>query len=427
VSREIDSLLQPVEDDTIYQPHDEVMPERCIDHDSDFEPHQFADNELQGLMLNPLQQENELVENLHADSDDSGSNDLSYDSDLNISEPSDDEFSDDEPFDDESLKEQIRAWAKTDSIRISPLSKLLNILNNHGHSLPMDGRTLLKTPRNVTLTDVSGGQYYHFGMRSGLLSYIKSVHLAENYALDLQFNIDGVPIHKSTGHQFWPILCKFVGGTQPYLVGLFEGQSKPTLLDFLNHFIEEYKTLSTDGVQVGERTYAIRLHCFICDAPARSMIKNVVPHNSHYGCERCVQRGVWRNRMTYPESNSEPRTDENFAAYIEHVKGRIPLVDANVRMYFVIDYMHLVLLGVTKRIITTWISKGPMQVRLSAPVREMVNTRLVDLQKSTPSDFARIPRGIDKFKYFKATDFRQVTLYSGVFIFRNIEHHVYNH
>ncbi|CAG7820584.1 unnamed protein product, partial [Allacma fusca] len=40
--------------------------------------------------------------------------------------------------------------------------------------------------------------------------------------IKLQFNIDGLPIFKSTGEQFWPILCYVVSSLMPpFVIGLY--------------------------------------------------------------------------------------------------------------------------------------------------------------------------------------------------------------
>lgn len=51
------------------------------------------------------------------------------------------------------------------------------------------------------------GQFVYFGLEKGIRHSV-NVDLHENRKLQLQFNIDGVPLFKSAKKQFWPILCK---------------------------------------------------------------------------------------------------------------------------------------------------------------------------------------------------------------------------
>lgn len=57
------------------------------------------------------------------------------------------------------------------------------------------------------------------------------------------------------------------------VVALCLGQSKPTDLNFMNETIQELQRLNVNGFQFKERTIRIRIHSFICDAPAKAMIK----------------------------------------------------------------------------------------------------------------------------------------------------------
>lgn len=60
------------------------------------------------------------------------------------------------------------------------------------------------------------------------------------------------------------------------------------------------------------RDYTIFLHSFVCDAPAKAMLKNIKSHSGYYGCEKCSQEGEWHGKVTYPKSNSPLRTDVLF-------------------------------------------------------------------------------------------------------------------
>ena len=55
------------------------------------------------------------------------------------------------------------------SVPRDTLSNLLKILRYHGNeNLPLDGRTLLKTPVNVDVDNVGGGDYAYIGIAAGL-------------------------------------------------------------------------------------------------------------------------------------------------------------------------------------------------------------------------------------------------------------------
>lgn len=103
-------------------------------------------------------------------------------------------------------------------------------------SLPSDARTLLKTPRTVTLDVMGCGKFYYFGLQKNL------VHIVNKYSdvpdkLKLHFNIDGLPIYKSKATSFWPILCRIKNfdNEHPFSVAVFCGSAKPPLEDFYNN------------------------------------------------------------------------------------------------------------------------------------------------------------------------------------------------
>lgn len=55
------------------------------------------------------------------------------------------------------------------------------------------------------------------------------------------------------------------------------------------------------------------MSCFLCDAPARAFLKRTKGHTGYFGCERCMQEGVYVNgRVTFPDVASANRTDADF-------------------------------------------------------------------------------------------------------------------
>lgn len=247
----------------------------------------------------------------------------SGDSDLSDSESDSDT---DAPL---NLRPQLAHWARHyNSIPHVAINGLLNILRTVDDTLPKDARALLRTPRteNVNILNVSGGQYYHFGLHHGLCLFLqKNVTINAGTTLKLQIGIDGVPLHKSTSKQFWPILCKVTGRYDAFLIGLFFSNSKPTDLEWLNSFIVEVNRVCGADLVYNGGNFKVRIDCFICDAPARSGIKCVKSHSGYYGCERCDQEGEYLGgSVVFPEIHCALRTDEGFREmrYEDHILAR---------------------------------------------------------------------------------------------------------
>lgn len=70
----------------------------------------------------------------------------------------------------------------------------------------------------------------------------------ESNDVHLSVNVDGIPLFKSSGVQFWPILVK-CGHFDPFIAAMFGGQSKPSPLEeYLKDFVTEYKHLKDSGI-----------------------------------------------------------------------------------------------------------------------------------------------------------------------------------
>jgi hypothetical protein len=305
---------------------------------------------------------------------------------------------------------------------------LLKILNGHGHVLPATAATLLKTPRKINVQQKSGGSYMYFGLASKLrltLSRLSSDVLSSTDIIKLQVNVDGLPVYKSSSLSMWPILCAIsnMPSTMPFPIALYSGNQKPSNLDFLTDFISEAKHLLSDGLLLGERIITISLQCFICDAPARAMIKGIVQYNGRYGCDMCEQAGEYDGRMLFLQTDARLRTDNSFRLQTNKPHHRLvsPLTELPLDMVndYPLDYMHLVNLGVTRRLMLMWIS-GPRQTRLSATLLDVISHKLLRLKRHIPHDFARKPRSLESLKLWKATEFRQFLLYTGPLVLYDV-------
>lgn len=73
--------------------------------------------------------------------------------------------------------------------------------------------------------------------------------------------------------------------------------------------------------------------------------------------------------------------------------------------------MHLVFLGIMRKLINLWLS-GKLDYRLQHRSVEEISTRLITLLKpAIPVEFARKPRALNCVKLWKATEYRLILLY----------------
>jgi hypothetical protein len=229
-----------------------------------------------------------------------------------------------------------------------------------------------------------------------------------------------VSIFKSSGGQFWFILGKidkpFI--IEPCIIGIFYGVNKQSNLDFLTDFVDEGHKLIKHDVVYNCFVIKLAFSAFVCDAPAHAFLKGTKGDTAYSVCERCCQTGVWNGKMTYPEVNACKRMDIAFDEMQdpEHHNTRSPLSDLGIGMVsqFVLDYMHLVCLGVVRRLIWLW-QRGPvaMKCRLGANCITSISDKLVSLRASMPREFARKPRSLNEWQRWEATEFQQFLLYTG--------------
>lgn len=329
----------------------------------------------------------------------------------------------------DNLRDDLRAWAVATNTPLSHLSSLLAVLKRHlpQANLPKDGRTLLSTPKSIEVQLKAGGSMHYFGVVKGITSRMQeSPTLVMRHTLHLKINVDGMPLFKSSNKQFWPILALIEEDPDqiPFVVALFFGQSKPTNVnEYLSDFLEETSIILSDGFAFSGNLHKVVISAFICDAPARAFLKNIKPHNSYYGCERCVQEGVWCNgRMNYPETTAPPRTDESFKAQSQsdHHKGESALSKINIGLVsqFVLDFMHLVCLGVVRKLIWLWM-RGPLPTRIGNQSIMSISQKIIDLGKSLPKEFNRRGRALTEVDRWKASEFRTFLLYTGPIALKN--------
>ena len=253
---------------------------------------------------------------------------------------SSDEDSEDEFEKNSKFTEGLAEWAGNSQTPHCNMKGLLSLLRPFHPQLPKDPRTLLQTMTKYVIDSIAGGEYYHFGVSVGLRNLFSAIisNIRDGNEMHLQINIDGLPLFRSSKTQFWPILGRVAWpfSSEPFIVGLFCGDKKPTEVDaYLQKFVSEVKDVELQhGIDIDGISDKVKviLSCFICDAPARAFVKQIKPHNAYYGCDKCIQRGTWENKVTFPEVNAQLRTDVAFDEMVqnEHHVGISPISQLSV-------------------------------------------------------------------------------------------------
>ncbi|CAH1115895.1 unnamed protein product [Psylliodes chrysocephalus] len=165
----------------------------------------------------------------------------------------------------------------------------------------------------------------------------------------------------------------------------------------------------------------IVINAFICDTPAKSFILGIKNHTGYFGCNKCIQEGDFiQNRLVFPELNSTLRTNLSFRnrTQPEHhlVSSELENLNIDMVLQFPLDYMHLICLGVMKKVLTFCI-RGTLDVRIKKNVIPGMVQKSISLK--VPKEFCRSPRSILELDRWKATEFRQFLLYTGIYILKD--------
>lgn len=120
---------------------------------------------------------------------------------------------------------------------------------------------------------MGNGEFWYNGIEKCLRSVLRNLN--SNFTAEMKINIDGISPFKSSTLEFWPILFTLVGmpEIEPMVICVYYGRGKPLLEEFLMPFVNEIIELLETGMTINNFTVKIKIHCFICDSPARSFIK----------------------------------------------------------------------------------------------------------------------------------------------------------
>lgn len=361
------------------------------------------------------------------DCDDSGSDD-DFDSNLN------EDYADFNITFDDTITKALILWAVKFFVSHSALTALLEILRKFGHTkLPKLAQTLLRTPRVAVKPRIClPGEFFYRGIQYNLYRY-NQAFFSETDVITMDFFIDGLSLSQSSKVKMWPIMGSFVDqpNIRPIVVACYGGKGDPADIDdYMKEFVAELKKLLRDGLEVTKNKVNKKFvfRCFIADAPARSFATGTVGHMSYVGCPKCDQVSCSQgHKLYYQFFVGELRTDESFRQRVDEMhhkpqyRNRSSLLEGVIGMVsqFVIDAMHAIDLGVTKKIVKVIFGNKSCS-KVTKDIFAALETRFLSFRSFVPSEFVRRPRTIVELSQFKAAECRQMLLYTLPVLLKNL-------
>ncbi|XP_028045643.1 uncharacterized protein LOC114254206 [Monomorium pharaonis] len=330
----------------------------------------------------------------------------------------------------------------------SQLKKLIKD-NNFVHAV-MNHRFNRNKIKEDALEDIYDGEEYKKHFENGGI-------LSSPYNLSYFFFTDGIHTGKSNNKTLWPIYLTInelpVSERNKYvlLAGLYIGSKDPNQKVFLQPFINEANKLSTEGFRWmhngNEIISKVIPLCCIADSVARYQLLNFQSFAAYYGCTFCYQKSERTRRgqrftiSIYPaEERTLESTKKDLLETFERkdeinknkrqyrgVKGFSPLMSLNFFNFingFVVDYMHNILLGVTKlhtELILQYTYKKFWHISESVGISHVLSTideRLLIIRP--PSSITRTPRSIKDISKWKASEWRAWLLFYSVPCFKGL-------
>lgn len=245
--------------------------------------------------------------------------------------------------------------------------------------------------------------------------------------LKVCLNVDGLPLSKSTGSQLWPIIMNLtVNKKLVEILGVYQGYEKPKdTNDFLAKFVEEAIPVVNNGFYHNGKKYVVEIASFFCDAPAKSFIK--CTRGIVGTCTKCDTEGNFiNNKVCFSASveNFHLRTDITFrqkeqeshhtdTTILENLPG-IDMIKS-----FPLDYMHLVCLGVVKKLVLNMWLTGKPPYKLPMIKIQEISVKQLEFKHQIPEEFCRKPRSLLDVRRWKATEFRLFLFYTGPVVLKD--------
>lgn len=287
------------------------------------------------------------------------------------------------------------------------------------------------------ISDITDGAAYRQLLQPG-----QFLHQTSN--ITSVMNTDGVNLYSSSRVELWPIFL-VINEMSPgvrfarenmLLAGVWQGKGKPPFQQYFHIFSDKINSLKEDGVNitVNSEEFCVKVSvvCATLDLPAKANVLNMTFFNGSHACVTCEEPGVVvaqgkGHSRCYPYRSAEDRLttrscdsvkvsmeqathtvrDKGFCgpSGLMHLNG-FDLVWGTVP-----DYMHGILLGVTKTLLCKWLSptQSTQPYFVGKSLRE-ISTRLRNI--CPPDCIERLPRDLEKnYNHLKATELQTWLLF----------------
>lgn len=232
-------------------------------------------------------------------------------------------------------------------------------------NLPSDFRTLLPKFVKPVYKEVPPGEIGIFQLRAvfnepAFKKRVFAPDIQVGTEIRMKLHIDGIPLYKSSKIEFWPILGEI--NSTVFTIAVWCGPGKPDDSSiFLQDTIEQLNDLQENGITIDDTSYSFKVVMFLGDAPAKAFALKVTGHGGYHCCTKCWVPGTRSNRnMCYPEIDCKRRSSAEFLLQTDdrYHRGLSELVKLQ-NFDFVddipIDYMHLVCLGIVRKLLLLWL------------------------------------------------------------------------
>lgn len=288
------------------------------------------------------------------------------------------------------------------------------------------------------MTDITDGSVYKH--LTGVGEFLEQ----NSTNLTAIINTDGLSLYSSSKVQLWPIFLAIselsprarFARENTILAGIWQGKGKPPFKQYFESFSSVMNDLYQNGMSVNldneNVIVKIKVLCGTFDLPAKAAVLNMTQYNGSESCIACedpgktVKQGKGTSR-NFPYRTSEQKYPlrtpvsvsnnmENASANkrIKGFKGISPL--SNLMAFDVVsgsppDYMHGVLLGVTKTLMYKWFSSTESKREYFVGNNlKKISLRFKSMQP--PECMERLPRDLEKnYRNFKATELQAWLLY----------------